>query len=160
MDGWILALLVIATVGAGVAGGIFFAFSGFVVQGLERLAPADAARAMRGINETALRPPLMLELFGTALVAAAVAVLVLVAPGPETWWTVAAAAVYVVTVVVVTAAANVPRNDALMRAPADDAALAAAWAAFRPGWMGWNHVRTLGASVSCGLFAIALALAW
>ena len=57
----------------------------------------------------------------------------------------------------VTAAANVPRNNALAAAPAADAAaLAAAWTAFRPGWQGWNHVRTLTSAAACVGFVLAL----
>ncbi|WP_350347980.1 anthrone oxygenase family protein [Agromyces sp. G08B096] len=160
MSTLIVILLVASVVGSGVAGGVFFAFSGFVVQGLDLVPAAAAARAMRGINVTALRPPLMLELFGTALVAVAVAVLAFVAGSDAAWWIAAAAVIYLVSVVVVTGGANVPRNTALAAAADDDASLARAWAAFRPGWLAWNHVRAGGASVSCALFAIALALVW
>ena len=65
-------LLILAILGTGVMAGVFYAFSGFVTQGIDRLPAADAARAMRGINVTAVRAPLMLALFGTGLVALAV----------------------------------------------------------------------------------------
>lgn len=154
----VTVLLVIAIVGTGTVAGVFFAFSGFVVSGLDRLPPAEAARAMQEINVTAPRPPLMLALFGTALVVAALAVLAFIGQaGGAGGWVVAAAVVYLVCAVGVTAAANVPRNDRLAAAPEGDAgALAAAWAGFRPGWTAWNHVRWLGSTAACGCLVAAL----
>src|SRR5699024_6794249 len=61
----VLAALVTALACAVVAG-VFFAFSGFVMRALSALPPADAATAMQSINRTAVRPPLMIALFGTA----------------------------------------------------------------------------------------------
>jgi len=151
-------LLVAAILGTGIVAGVFYAFSGFVTQGLDRLPAADAARAMREINVTAVRPPLMLALFGTGLVAAVLFVLALLGPlGGGAWWAVAASVVYLVGAIGVTGGANVPRNNRLAAAPATDAAaLAAAWTAFRPGWQAWNHVRTLTSALACVGFVLAL----
>lgn len=158
MSAFATVLLVIAIVGTGTVAGVFFAFSGFVVSGLDRLPPAEAARAMREINVTAPRPPLMLALFGTALVLVALAVLVVIGQaGAAGGWFVAATVVYLVCAVGVTAAANVPRNTRLGEArEGDEAALAAAWTAFRPGWTAWNHVRWLGSTAACGCLVAAL----
>ncbi|GAA2029499.1 DUF1772 domain-containing protein [Agromyces tropicus] len=149
--------VILSAVGAGVAAGVFFAFSAFVMQGLDALPEADAARAMRALNVTAVRWPLMLELFGTALLLAAIAVAdLLLPPDGLTWWVVAAAALYVVSVVLVTGGGNVPRNNALAAARDEHGALSEAWRAFRPGWVRWNHVRTIGAATSCALLVIGL----
>ncbi|GAA1779440.1 DUF1772 domain-containing protein [Agromyces lapidis] len=151
-------LLVIAIVGTGLVSGVFFAFSGFVVQGLDRLPPTDAARAMREINVTAVRAPLMLAIFGTALLVIAVATMTFFGayPGGE-WWIVGSAVLYLVGVVGVTGGANVPRNNRLAAAPgADAAALGAAWREFRPGWFAWNHVRWLTSAASCAALVVAL----
>lgn len=155
----LIDVLLIATIlGTGIAAGVFYAFSGFVTQGLARLPGADAARAMREINVTAVRPPLMIALFGTGLLAAATLVLALTgALGAGMWWAVAAAVIYLVGAIGVTAGANVPRNNRLAAPPAADApALEAAWAQFRPGWQAWNHVRTVACSVACVGFVVAL----
>ncbi|MFD5213969.1 DUF1772 domain-containing protein [Microbacterium sp. NPDC058345] len=152
-------LLGVSAIGAAVAGGVFFAFSGFVMQGLDRLSASEAARAMRAINVTAERPPLMIELFGTALVSVVVAVMALVRGSDAAWWTCAAAAVYLVAVIGVTATANVPRNNALAAAAEHPDALASAWNAYHPGWTRWNHVRAVGGIVAAALFLVALAIA-
>ncbi|MBT2516703.1 DUF1772 domain-containing protein [Streptomyces sp. ISL-90] len=150
-------LLVAAVVGTGVVAGVFFAFSGFVVQGFDRLSPAHAARAMREINITAVRAPLMLAIFATALLVAILLVFALLGePHGGTQWAIIGAALYLVGVIGVTGGANVPRNNRLAAvAETDDAALAAAWLAFRPGWAAWNHVRTLSSTASslCLIFA-------
>ncbi|MGW4928737.1 anthrone oxygenase family protein [Agromyces sp. NPDC004153] len=158
MTVFIQVLLIAAILGAGIAAGVFYAFSGFVTQGLDRLPPSDAARAMQEINVTAVRAPLMLELFGTALIAAVVFVLALLGSlGDGTSWAVASSVVYLVGAIGVTGAANVPRNNRLAATPAADAAaLAAAWTAFRPGWQAWNHVRTVTSALACLGFTLAL----
>ncbi|WP_022889400.1 DUF1772 domain-containing protein [Agromyces italicus] len=152
-------LLVLGIIGTGLVAGVFFAFSGFVVQGLDRLPPADAARAMREINVTAPRPPLMLALFGTGAVLVLLVVFVFIVTGRiggTGWLMLAAAAVYLVGAIGVTAAANVPRNNRLAAAPAtDEAALGAAWRGFRSGWLAWNHVRALTSTASCACLVVA-----
>lgn len=153
-------LLVIGIVGTGLVSGVFFAFSGFVVQGIDRLPPTDAARAMQEVNVTAPRPPLMLALFGTALVLVALAVLSFLsggAIGASDWWVLAATILYVVGAIGVTAAANVPRNNRLAAASGrDEAALAAAWREFSPGWLAWNHVRWLTSAIACACLVLGL----
>ncbi|MFF2493918.1 DUF1772 domain-containing protein [Agromyces sp. NPDC058064] len=151
-------LLVIAVVGTGLVSGVFFAFSGFVMQGLDRLAPADAARAMREINVTAVRAPLMLAIFGTALLLIVVATMSFFGAYPAgAWWIVGSAVVYLVGVVGVTGGANVPRNNRLAAAPESDAgALGTAWREFRPAWTAWNHVRWLASAASCAALVVAL----
>lgn len=151
-------LLIAAIVGTGVVAGVFFAFSGFVVQGLDRLAPEHAARAMREVNVTAVRAPLMFAIFATALLVAILFVFALLGePEGGTQWAIIGAALYLVGVIGVTGGANVPRNNRLAAvAETDDAALAAAWLAFRPGWAVWNHVRTLSSTAACLCLVLAL----
>ena len=157
MTVFIHVLLIAAILGTGIAAGVFYAFSGFVTQGLDRLQPSDAARAMQEINVTAVRAPLMVDLFGTALLAGVVFVLALLGSlGGGTWWAVAASVLYLVGAIGVTGAANVPRNNRLATTTTDAAALAAAWTAFRPGWQAWNHVRTLTSALACLGFTLAL----
>lgn len=111
---------------------------------------------MRAINVTAVRAPLMLELFGTALLAVIVAALAILQGAEAVWWASAGTAVYLITVIGVTAAANVPRNNTLAAAPEQSAPLADAWNDFRPRWTAWNHVRTAGAIVAAALFLVAM----
>src|SRR4051812_29165640 len=66
------SLSTIVAVGAGIAGGVFFAFSTFVMRALDRL-PADRSiAAMQAINLAAPNPLFMAVLFGTGAAAAVV----------------------------------------------------------------------------------------
>lgn len=158
MNALVTILHIVAILGTGVVAGVFFAFSGFVMQGISRLPAAEAARTMRAINVTAVRAPLMLAIFGTALLVTVLAVLAFIGgPAGTAWWTIAGAALYLVGVVAVTAGANVPRNERLAAVSDEDGpALAAAWQSFRPGWTVWNHVRTLTSAAACLALVLAL----
>ena len=84
-----------AAVGCGLMGGVWFAFSGFVMSALGRLEPGEGIRAMQEINRRAPGPPLMLALFGTAAACAALAVRALTAwDAHESPWLLVAAALY------------------------------------------------------------------
>ncbi|MFE6969697.1 anthrone oxygenase family protein [Isoptericola sp. NPDC057653] len=147
-------LLVLTTLVTGLAGGVFAAFSTFVVAGLRRVAPDDAAAAMAGINADAVRPPFM-TLFGAAVVVPVVTgVIGLVGGYDGAWLVVACAVVVLVGMLGVTAAANVPLNDRLAASPD-----AAGWAAFDRPWSRWNHVRTVACAAACALSGAALAVA-
>ena len=56
----------VAALGCGAVGGVFFAFSTFVMRGLGRLPAAHGSAAMQAINVTAVSPLFMISLFGTA----------------------------------------------------------------------------------------------
>jgi uncharacterized membrane protein len=133
-----------AAIGSGVVAGVFGAFSGFVMPALDRLAGDGGAAAMRSINVTAVRPPLMIAMFGTAAVSVAAAV---VAPGAST---LLGAASYLAGVVGVTVAANVPLNDRLAAGQLD-------WSSYRRPWTRWNSVRTAAAVASAAAFTAAVA---
>ena len=70
---------------------------------------------MQSINVTAVRPPLMLAMFGTAAVCVAAVVAAVAGDGGGTGWVVAGAALYLAGTVGVTIGGNVPLNDALAR---------------------------------------------
>ena len=75
MNPTLLTLLTgIAATGSATVGGVFYAFSTFVMPGLRALPPAEGAAAMQKINVAAVRPGLMIALFGTAAVCVAVGV--------------------------------------------------------------------------------------
>ena len=54
---------------AAVNGGVFFAFSNFIMRALDRLGPTAATDAMRSINIVVITPSFMSILFGTGVVA-------------------------------------------------------------------------------------------
>lgn len=58
----------VAAVGSGIIGGVFFAFSVVVMPALRHAPTPVGVRSMQAINRAAVHPPLMIALFGTAIV--------------------------------------------------------------------------------------------
>lgn len=147
-------LVLVAAVGSGVTGGIFYAFSTFVMPALARIPPEQGVAAMRQINVTVINPMFMLAFMGTALVC------LILAGGALFWWgglsgklILAASLIYLVGCLAVTMALNVPLNDALARA--DAAELLKLWPRYLRDWTLWNHVRTAAPIAATALFMVA-----
>ena len=157
MDGLLFGLTLVALVAAGLVGGVFFAFSNFVMEALGRLRPSEGAAAMQSINITVITPAFMTALFGTGLLS-----LVLVAWGlaeldePYAGWLVAGGAIYFVGEVVATLGYHVPRNNALARVDPESEEGARVWRTYLVEWTRANHVRTVAGLAACAVFALAL----
>ena len=73
-DDLVFGLKLVVALGCGLVGGVFFAFSTFVMNALARLQPRDGIVAMQSINIAAINPLFMVALFGTGAVCLFVAV--------------------------------------------------------------------------------------
>ena len=136
------------TVGSGLLAGVFFAFSAFVMSGLQRLPDPAGAGAMRSINVTAQRPPLMIALFGVSALCVAMVIRALVTwSQPGAAWLLLGAILTVVGALGVTAAINVPLNNRLE-------AGTVTWSRFLAGWDPANHARTALCLAGCALLLI------
>lgn len=145
-----VTLLLITTVGVGLVAGVFFAFSAFVMAGLDRASDSEAAAAMRGINETAVTAPFMLAFLGATLLCVALAVVSgLSLDETRARLALAGAVVYVAGTFLVTIAANVPINDRLAR---EDIG----WRDYLGPWQARNHVRTASSTAALVLLLLAL----
>ena len=149
-------ITVAGAVGGGLIGGVFFTFSGFVLAALKRLPAAQGISAMQSINKTAVTPPLMLALFGTAVLSVVVGIWAIRSwAEPSAKWALAGALAYLAAVVI-TAAANVPLNNSLAELNPHAAGAPVQWARFLAHWTVWNNLRG-AAAVAAGLaFVIAL----
>jgi uncharacterized membrane protein len=156
-DGYARWLTIVATVGAGLSAGVYFAFATFVMPGLRRVSHSQAISAMNGINKSAPASPLlMLALFGTGVVC----VLLMISgfrhlDDPKAVWVIAGAALYIVSVLI-TVMYHVPHNEQLMKVDPDGAGAGSTWSHFYSSWMAWNAVRTLTAAG--GTVSLVLAL--
>lgn len=153
----ILALTFAAAIGCGLVGGIFFAFSSFVMEALGRLPSDQGIAAMNSINVTVINPGFFLAFFGTGLLC------LLLAGGSYFWWDqmsgkllLAAAVIHLAGCIGVTMAFNVPLNNALAAVPLGTPEAAALWAHYLDRWTAWNTVRTVAPLVSAALFIVAL----
>lgn len=151
-----IGLLLAAVIGCGVIGGVFFAFSAFVMRALARLPEAEGIAAMQAINSAVIRPLFLVPFLGTGVLCA-----VLVIDGVRRWGDadafglVAGGVLYIVATLLVTIAGNVPLNDALAKVRPGDADAAAHWQAYVRRWTTWNHVRTVAAIVAAAVFTVA-----
>lgn len=149
-----------AAVTSAVVGGIFYAFSTFVMAGLDRAEPGEAIAAMRGINaEAQANVPFLAVFVGSTVLAigvGAAAAFRLSQPGAGY---VLAGALLVLVAFVVTMAFNVPLNDRLDAV--DSSGLSAAdamreWRAYQGPWTAWNHVRTAAPLLGSVLMLVGL----
>ncbi|HZA90955.1 MAG TPA: anthrone oxygenase family protein [Solirubrobacterales bacterium] len=150
-------LTFISALGSGLAAGVFFAFSTFVMPALGRLPPSQGIAAMQHINVKAINPWFMTLLFGTAATSLAAIVAALVDLG-ESYapYLVGGGALYLLGTIGVTMAFNVPRNNALAQLDPSDDGAAGHWARYLAEWTRWNHVRTVAPTVAAGLEIAAL----
>ena len=119
----ITLLVLLGLLGAATIGGVFFAFSTFVIGALAQLPPAHGVAAMQRINVVVLNPVFLGVFVGTAVVEGLIALLAVFGWDPaRSPLLLAGAALYVVGCFGVTMAANVPRNERLRVLPAESAA--------------------------------------
>ena len=150
-------LTLCAAVGCGAVGGVFFAFSALVMSGLTRLPDAQGIEAMKSMNITAVRPPLMLALFGSAALCVA-----LVVHAVSTWGDrralllLAGAALYLAGAIVLTIVYNVPLNNHLATLSSHASDAAAQWRAYARNWTIANHVRAVASLAAMVLLVLAL----
>jgi uncharacterized membrane protein len=145
----LFALTLLAALGCALLGGLFFAFSNFIMKALAQVPAANGIAAMQAINRTVLNPLFLGLFFGTA---AACASLLLV--GWEHALLLAGAALYLIGTFGVTIVFNVPRNKALARL--EPSSSEAAWRRYRQEWTWWNHVRMVAAVAAAALLTFAL----
>jgi uncharacterized membrane protein len=156
-DDLVFGLTLTTAVGCGLIGGVFFAFSTFVMAGLKRLPPAQGIAGMQSINVTAISPLFMLALFGTALGCIALAVGSVAGWGESrTVYVLVGTGLYLVGTIVVTMVFNVPRNDALAAVAPESSEGASLWATYLDSWTAWNHVRTISSLAAAVSFVLAL----
>ena len=139
------------------SGGVFFAFSTFVMAGLRRLPAGTGLAAMQSINVTAVRP-----VFMTALFTPAAGCLVLGVHAVRSWpqrpalLLAVGGGLYLVGAVGLTVAYHVPANDALALLDPADAASAPSWQAYAVGWTRWNTARTAASLGAAALLVLAV----
>lgn len=144
-----------AAVGSGLVGGVFFAFSSFVMSALRRLPPAEGIAAMQSINRQAPTAAFMTLLFGTAAVSIGLGANAIVQRDePHAPW-VAAGAVCYLAAVGITATFHVPRNTRLATFTPSSTDGAQYWSTYLAQWTAGNHVRTAACAAATALYTVA-----
>ncbi len=149
----------LSALGCGVIGGVFFAFSTFVMKALGSLPPAQGIAAMQSINVVVINPWFLTPFLGTAMVCVVVTIAFFTRwQDPRVVYWLAGGVLYLVGTFLVTMLFNVPRNNALAVVAPSSPESASLWASYLSTWTIWNHVRTLAALAAATSFAIAFRL--
>jgi len=157
MDQLLFAVVLLAALGCSLIAGVFFAFSTFVMKALARLVVAEGIAAMQSINVVVVRSWFMAVFIGTAVICAVVLTYSLFRlDQPGAILLLGGSLLYLLGCFMVTIVFNVPRNDALASAEANDPNSVRLWSGYIAGWTAWNHVRTAAALAAAALFSIAL----
>lgn len=136
------------TIGSGLLAGVFFAFSAFVMSGLQRLPDSDGTAAMRSVNVTAQRAPLMMALFGVSALCCVMIVRALATRSqPGAAWLLVGSILTIIGALGITAAINVPLNNRLE-------AGTVTWSRFLAGWDPANHARTILCLAGCAVLLV------
>ncbi len=143
--------------GSALVGGIFFAFSSFVMKALAGMPSAEGIGAMQSINVVVLNPSFLGVFMGTAVVSLGAGGLALACWGrPSAPFFLGGALFYLVGTYLVTLRGNVPLNNQLAALSATDPAARDVWEHFVSRWTMWNHVRTAAAMVAALLYSLGL----
>ena len=148
--------IIVALVGSGLNGGLFFIFSNCVMGSFEEMPDGEGMRAMQIINRRILNPMFLGVFAGTALVSLVVVVLAVMDRPPGSGFAVAGAACYLLGGFGVTAVGNVPLNNRLDQASIDTERGRMLWKRYLRDWTRWNHVRTVFCIAAVPLLALAL----
>ena len=153
---WSLYLCVFLALWAMLTGGVFKAFSEFVMRGLAQAEPVSGIAAMQGINRTVLRTEFVFAILALGAITPIFALYAYFAlDGTAAVLIVAAAAVYLPSALFMTILGNVPMNNRLERVDPASAEAAEYWAHYVSRWTALNHFRMLGCIVTGTLYALA-----
>ncbi|MCH6257476.1 DUF1772 domain-containing protein [Puniceicoccaceae bacterium K14] len=157
MNNWILIVAVSAVLGSALVGGIFYAFSTFVMKALGCLPFQEGIRAMQSINIVVINPAFLGVFMGTAvasLVLASVSLTPLVES--NSYWFLIGGLCYIVGTFGVTGIFNVPLNNQLASVSQSVAEGEVRWSHYLERWTFWNHIRTTASMASALLILVGL----
>ena len=120
-----------SAVASALVGGVFFAFSTFVMRALAGMESSQGVLAMQRINLAVINPWFLGVFLGTVL--------------------------YLVGSAGVTMAFNVPRNNRLAALEPASTEAATYWPAYAREWLWWNHVRCATSLLAAVAAALAVA---
>lgn len=157
MSFYIFLLLNVLAVSFAMIGGVFMAFSDFIMRALAQ--SSGGAEAMQAINRTVFRWVFMTLFIGLAPVSLGLALYgALAVDGAPGVLLLAAGTCYLLGCFGVTVVRNVPLNEALAKMAASDPQTQAFWLdTYVPRWTFWNTVRTSACVVSALLVLAAMA---
>jgi uncharacterized membrane protein len=155
----IVVLLWAAALSSGLIAGVYFAFSGFIMQAFSKIDTAQSIAAMNAINETILRSLFMPLFFGSTIISVLLMIVAFNKWGEAgSVLMLLAGAIYFIGMFVCTVLFNVPLNNMLAVVDPSSVDAQQIWSRYLNTWTYWNHLRTVCSLVSCVLCVWVLAL--
>lgn len=152
-------LLWFGAIGCAVIGGVYFAFSAFVMTALGSIDHPSGIAAMQSINRVILGSLFMPLFFATTVACAAlVGIAISQWSSPSSRLLAVASCVFIIGMFFVTVFGNVPLNDSLASNPPATTGAAALWQNYLTSWTRWNHVRTVACMITSAIYIHLLAL--
>ncbi len=157
---WFLVLIQIAILAYAFVGGVFLAFSDFIMRSLAKTGGDGGVEAMQVINREVFRWVFMTLLLGMVPVSMIIVGCAVANSGGLAGIVMALAGLtYLCGCFGVTLFFNVPMNEALAGMELSEGATQDYWTqSYVPRWTFWNTVRTLACAVSAALLLCGLAL--
>tara|TARA_B100001559_G_C16199045_1_gene483587 strand:+ start:122 stop:628 length:507 start_codon:yes stop_codon:yes gene_type:complete len=145
----------IAIISFGFIGGVYFAFSFFVMQSLKKTSASNAIRTMNTINLVILKSPFMLLFFFSSFIALILFLENLILNkliSVEGF----ASLIFIVGMFICTATKNVPLNNKLADFDFNDSKYnpEIEWNYYYMNWTKWNHIRTASCFLSTALLLL------
>ena len=154
---WLSFLAQFSILAYALLGGVFLAFSDFIMRALSVAEGGGGAAAMQAINREVFRfvfIPLFLAMAPISVVLAAGAWMT----GAAHWPFVVAGAIYLLGAFAVTIARNVPMNNALAALDANGPGAQSYWVdTYVPDWTFWNSVRAASCILAAAIMLSATA---
>jgi uncharacterized membrane protein len=155
MSTFMIALVIAAVLGSAIVGGIFFAFSNFIMRALEEIQVTGGLRAMQSINVTVLNPGFLGLFTGTAVIFAVLAVMALLDwSAAHSPYLLGAAVAYIGGTWMVTGVGNVPLNHRLAELKPDAEGAGDVWQDYVKRWTRLNSQRAGAAMLAAFLLLI------
>lgn len=153
---WTLYACLLLALWSAVIGGVFSAFSEFVMSGLLRAKPAGGIEVMQHINRTVIKTQFVagIILIGPlSLFFAAYGMMTF--DGAARGSLLLAPIVYLPSVFLMTMFGNVPMNNTLDSLDHRDPDAEMYWRRYGRVWTRLNHIRTLGSILTAGIYIVA-----
>jgi len=157
---WFSVVAVLSALAYAVLGGVFLAFSDFIMRALDRVGEPAGVDTMQAINHQVFRALFMPLFIGMA----PVSLLLIVheigwGSAPGSYMIIGAGLLYLLGCFISTASRNVPLNQALATMDSSSSEAHRYWReVYRPRWTTWNSLRTVACLGASAL--VMLALVW
>lgn len=153
---WPLYFCLFLALWSAVVGGVFSAFSEFIMSALRKAEPASGIEAMQHINRDVIKTQFVAGILSIALFSLLFAAYsLMVFEGAALATLILAPLVYIPSVFAMTILGNVPMNNRLDALDHNSVEASAYWSEYVRKWTRLNHFRSIGSVLTAGLYVVA-----